>query len=66
MTVGEKIKRSRLDAKLGLTETAKGAGLTKAGLWKIETGATTMPSVATLQALGQLIGVDFNEWIETT
>ena len=66
MKIGDKIKRSRQGAGLGLTEAAIDAGISKAGLWKIETGRTKMPDLATLRTLAAALGVDFTKWLWDT
>ena len=55
MELGGKIRELRLDRGLGLTEAAELAGLTKAGLWKIETGRVAEPKLSTRQALAVVL-----------
>lgn len=62
MGIGAKIKASRLAVGLGQTAAARAAGITKPGLWKIESGRTKMPQLPTLKALAKVYGVKISVW----
>ena len=63
MSIGAKIRQCRKDAGLGVGDAAAAAGMTRVGLWKIETGRTAQPLTGTLKALAQVLDADVAEWL---
>ena len=64
-TLGERIRRKRLERKLGLRATAKKVGISSTYLSRIETMAeTSPPAERVIRELSALLGEDFDELMQ--
>jgi HTH-type transcriptional regulator, competence development regulator len=60
--LGERIRRKRMEHRLGLRDTARRAGISATFLSRVEIGAEkAMPSEAVLQRLAELLDDDLGE-----
>lgn len=56
--LGETIKVFRANRRMSLQDVATAAGLSKAHIWDLETGASSNPSIETLCKIGAALKMD--------
>ncbi len=63
-TIGEVIKRSRVQANLTITQLGNLTGIHKGVISKIENGDTKRPEMKTIKAISKVLDIPFEEMIE--
>lgn len=64
-TLAELLRSKRVDMGLSASETARRAGMTPSTLTRLEQGQIAAPTAASLQALGEVLGVSASDLFAT-